>query len=99
PGWMGAVAAGAHAGVAPAEPGRAAGRKANGARKAMTARRRRRIWGETTPMALPYDRRPVDDTPLHTEDLPPTPQRDRTIPTASCTTASARGRRPCATRE
>jgi hypothetical protein len=30
--------------------------------------------------ALPYDRRPVDDTPLHTEDLPPTPVRERTIP-------------------
>jgi hypothetical protein len=26
-----------------------------------------------------YDLRPVDDTPLHTADLPPTPQRDRTI--------------------
>ncbi len=25
------------------------------------------------------DRRPVDDTPVHTEELPPTPQRDRTI--------------------
>jgi hypothetical protein len=24
--------------------------------------------------------RPIDDTPLHTADLPPTPQRDRTIP-------------------
>lgn len=24
--------------------------------------------------------RPVDPTPLHTPDLPPTPQRDRTIP-------------------
>jgi len=30
--------------------------------------------------ALPYDRRPVDDTALHTDDLPATPQRDRTIP-------------------
>ena len=29
--------------------------------------------------ALPYDRRPVDDTPVHTDELPPTPQRDRTI--------------------
>ena len=27
-----------------------------------------------------YDERPVDDTPLHTEDLPPTPVRDRNIP-------------------
>ena len=30
--------------------------------------------------ALPYDQRPVDDTPVHTEDLPATPQRDRNIP-------------------
>ena len=27
-----------------------------------------------------YDERPIDDTPLHTEDLPPTPVRDRNIP-------------------
>jgi hypothetical protein len=27
-----------------------------------------------------YDERPVDDTPVHTDDLPPTPVRDRTIP-------------------
>src|SRR5688500_6011666 len=27
-----------------------------------------------------YDERPVDDTPLHTEDLPATPVRDRNIP-------------------
>ncbi len=31
-------------------------------------------------MALPYDQRPTDPTPLHTNDLPPLPQRDRTIP-------------------
>lgn len=30
--------------------------------------------------ALPYDRRPIDDTAVHTADLPPTPVRDRTIP-------------------
>ncbi len=30
--------------------------------------------------ALPYDRRPVDHTPVHTADLPPTPIRDRNIP-------------------
>lgn len=30
--------------------------------------------------ALPYDRRPTDDTPVHTDDLPPTPVRDRNIP-------------------
>jgi hypothetical protein len=29
---------------------------------------------------LRYDERPEDDTPLHTEELPPTPQRDRNIP-------------------
>ena len=27
-----------------------------------------------------YDERPVDDTPVHTVDLPPTPVRDRNIP-------------------
>jgi hypothetical protein len=27
-----------------------------------------------------YDERPVDDTALHTEELPPTPVRDRNIP-------------------
>jgi hypothetical protein len=31
-------------------------------------------------MALPYHRRPVDGTPLHTDQLPATPQRDRNIP-------------------
>jgi hypothetical protein len=30
--------------------------------------------------ALPYDERPYDDTPVHTADLPATPQRDRNIP-------------------
>ena len=30
--------------------------------------------------ALRYDQRPDDDTPIHTEDLPPTPVRDRNIP-------------------
>jgi hypothetical protein len=30
--------------------------------------------------ALPSPQRPVDDTPVHTEDLPVTPQRDRRIP-------------------
>jgi hypothetical protein len=29
--------------------------------------------------ALPYNERPVDDTPVHTGDLPATPQRDRNI--------------------
>jgi hypothetical protein len=27
-----------------------------------------------------YDERPVDDTPIHTDDLPATPIRDRNIP-------------------
>ena len=27
-----------------------------------------------------YDERPVDSTPIHTADLPPTPIRDRNIP-------------------
>ena len=31
-------------------------------------------------VALPADQRPVDDTPVHTADLPPTPVRDRNIP-------------------
>lgn len=30
--------------------------------------------------ALPADERPVDPTPVHTADLPPTPVRDRNIP-------------------
>ncbi|HRA33471.1 MAG TPA: hypothetical protein PK748_00995 [Acidimicrobiales bacterium] len=30
--------------------------------------------------ALPYHERPIDDRPVHTTDLPPTPQRDRSIP-------------------
>jgi hypothetical protein len=29
---------------------------------------------------LRYDERPVDDTPVHTADLPANPQRDRNIP-------------------
>ena len=29
---------------------------------------------------IPADQRPVDPTPVHTADLPPTPVRDRTIP-------------------
>ena len=29
--------------------------------------------------ALPADERPFDDSPIHTEDLPPTPIRDRNI--------------------
>ncbi len=30
--------------------------------------------------AKPYYERPVDLSPVHTEELPPTPQRDRSIP-------------------
>ncbi|HEV3226556.1 MAG TPA: hypothetical protein VGZ52_06970 [Acidimicrobiales bacterium] len=33
--------------------------------------------------ALPYDQRPIDDTPIHTVDLPPTPIRDRNIPASA----------------
>lgn len=32
---------------------------------------------------LRYDQRPVDETPVHTADLPPLPQRDRTIPASA----------------
>ena len=32
------------------------------------------------PSALPADERPIDPTPVHTADLPPTPIRDRNIP-------------------
>jgi hypothetical protein len=33
--------------------------------------------------ALPADQRPVDPTPVHTADLPPTPVRDRNIPASA----------------
>ena len=39
--------------------------------------------------ALPYDRRPTDDTPVHTADLPATPQRDRNIPATAWVEAPA----------
>ncbi len=39
--------------------------------------------------ALPYDRRPTDDTPVHTDDLPPTPIRDRNIPATAWVEAPA----------
>jgi hypothetical protein len=35
------------------------------------------------PDALRYDQRPYDDTPVHTEDLPATPVRDRNIPASA----------------
>ncbi len=34
-------------------------------------------------MALPYDQRPIDATPVHTADLPPLPQRERNIPASA----------------
>jgi hypothetical protein len=40
-------------------------------------------------MALPADQRPVDDTPVHTSDLPATPTRDRNIPATAWTEAPA----------
>ena len=39
--------------------------------------------------ALPYDQRPTDDTPVHTPDLPATPQRDRNIPATAWLEAPA----------
>ncbi len=39
--------------------------------------------------ALPADRRPVDDTRLHTHELPPTPTRDRNIPATAWIEAPA----------
>ena len=33
--------------------------------------------------ALPADQRPVDTTTVHTDDLPPTPVRDRQIPSSA----------------
>jgi hypothetical protein len=35
------------------------------------------------PDALRYDERPYDETPVHAEDLPPTPVRDRNIPASA----------------
>ena len=40
-----------------------------------------------------YDERPVDDTPVSTEDLPPTPVRDRNIPASAWREAPERLRR------
>jgi hypothetical protein len=39
--------------------------------------------------ALPYDQRPYDETPVHTEELPATPTRDRTIPASAWIEAPA----------
>jgi hypothetical protein len=40
-------------------------------------------------VALPYDQRPPDDTPVHTDDLPDTPVRDRNIPATAWVEAPA----------
>ncbi len=40
-------------------------------------------------MALPYDQRPADHTPVHTADLPDTPVRDRNIPATAWIEAPA----------
>jgi hypothetical protein len=39
--------------------------------------------------ALPADERPIDDTPVHTAELPPTPIRDRNIPASAWVEAPA----------
>jgi hypothetical protein len=39
--------------------------------------------------ALPADQRPVDPTPVHTDDLPATPTRDRNIPAEAWVEAPA----------
>lgn len=39
--------------------------------------------------ALPYDQRPCDETPVHTEELPATPTRDRNIPATAWIEAPA----------
>ena len=40
-------------------------------------------------MALPFDERPLDSTPVHTEALPDTPQRGRRIPAGAWLEAPA----------
>ncbi len=42
-----------------------------------------------TSPALPADERPVDITPVHTDDLPATPVRDRNIPASAWVEAPA----------
>jgi hypothetical protein len=42
---------------------------------------------DTSSGAFRYDRRPVDDTPVTTAELPPTPVRDRNIPATAWTDA------------
>lgn len=38
---------------------------------------------DSSTSALPYNERPYDATPVSTEDLPATPQRDRNIPASA----------------
>jgi hypothetical protein len=40
-------------------------------------------------VALPADSRPIDPTPVHTAELPPLPQRDRSIPASAWIEAPA----------
>jgi hypothetical protein len=40
-------------------------------------------------VALPADQRPIDATPVHTTELPPTPTRDRNIPATAWVEAPA----------
>jgi hypothetical protein len=42
--------------------------------------------------ALPADERPVDATPVHTADLPPTPIRDRNVPASAWVEAPTEAR-------
>jgi len=39
--------------------------------------------------ALPADQRPIDPTPVHTAELPPTPIRDRNVPASAWIEAPA----------
>jgi hypothetical protein len=47
------------------------------------------VSDDERPEALRYDERPVDHTPVHTADLPPTPVRDRNIPATAWVEAPA----------
>ena len=62
-------------------------------RRAPAPRRVDRAWlvadAEQPAAALRYDERPIDDTPVHTADLPPTPIRDRNIPATAWVEAPA----------
>lgn len=42
-----------------------------------------------TEPALPAHERPIDDTPVHTDDLPATPIRDRNVPVTAWVEAPA----------